>query len=144
MINSLIKLRTKLIIGKISMFLLKMKGIEIPSSVVIGKNVHFVHGGNGVVIHPRTVIKDNVTIFHQVTIGNANVYDKKMVMKKIIIEDGAILCAGSKILCKEGTLIVGKNALIGANAVLLKSTGENEIWAGMPAKKVGTRKSETA
>jgi len=28
---------------------------------------------------------------------------------------------------------------VGANAVLLQSTGENEIWAGIPAKCVGKR-----
>jgi serine O-acetyltransferase len=29
--------------------------------------------------------------------------------------------------------------MLGANAVLLESTGENEIWAGLPARKVGMR-----
>jgi len=28
---------------------------------------------------------------------------------------------------------------VGANAVLLESTGENEIWAGVPARCVGKR-----
>jgi len=36
-------------------------------------------------------------------------------------------------------LIVGKNSVIGANAVLFNSTGENEIWAGIPAQKIGNR-----
>lgn len=57
-------------------------------------------------------------------------------MKKIIISDGAILCAGAKILSKEDTLIVGKNTIIGANSVLLNSTGDNEVWVGIPAKRI--------
>lgn len=47
---------------------------------------------------------------------------------------------GAKVLCKEGVLTVGKNTIIGANAVLLESTGDNEIWVGIPAKKIGLRK----
>jgi serine O-acetyltransferase len=36
-------------------------------------------------------------------------------------------------------LRVGRGSVVGANAVLLESTGENEIWAGVPARRVGTR-----
>jgi len=31
---------------------------------------------------------------------------------------------------------------VGANAVLIDSTGENEIWAGIPARKVGLREKD--
>jgi serine O-acetyltransferase len=34
--------------------------------------------------------------------------------------------------------------VIGANAVLLNSTGENEIWAGVPAQRIGFRDSSEA
>ena len=57
----------------------------------------------------------------------------------IDIQDGAILCAGCAILCKD-RLIVGKGTVVAANAVLTCSTGENEIWAGVPAKCIGKRK----
>jgi len=36
-------------------------------------------------------------------------------------------------------LRVGRGTVVGANAVLLESTGENELWAGVPARKVGLR-----
>jgi len=36
-------------------------------------------------------------------------------------------------------LRVGSGTVLGANAVLLQSTGENEIWAGIPARCVGKR-----
>ena len=39
----------------------------------------------------------------------------------------------------EGILRVGCGTVIGANPVLLQSTGDWEIWAGMPAHKVGER-----
>jgi serine O-acetyltransferase len=47
--------------------------------------------------------------------------------------------SGAKVLCKEGVLKVGKGTVVGANAVLLQSTGEDELWAGMPARCVGSR-----
>lgn len=56
----------------------------------------------------------------------------------IDIQDDVIICAGAKILCKD-KLCIGKGTIIAANSVLLKSTGENEIWAGVPAKCIGLR-----
>ena len=50
----------------------------------------------------------------------------------------AILGAGSKVLFQRD-LVIGVGTVIGANSVLLCSTGENEIWAGVPAKRVGKR-----
>jgi serine O-acetyltransferase len=57
----------------------------------------------------------------------------------IIIEDDVLLSPGAKVLCKAGVLKVAKGTVLGANAVLLESTKENEIWAGVPAKRVGMR-----
>lgn len=34
---------------------------------------------------------------------------------------------------------MGRNAVVGANAVLLNSIGDNEIWSGIPARHIGTR-----
>lgn len=51
-----------------------------------------------------------------------------------------MLCAGSRIICSKGLLIVGEGTIIGANAVLTQSTGDYEIWAGVPAVKIGKRK----
>lgn len=140
--NTLIKFRKNKLLNKIIHTLLLKKGLEIPSSVIIGENCDFPHNSVGTVIHPNTIIKDNVKIYQNVTIGRADIYEdyKSSKMKKIIIEEGAIICTGAKILSKQEELVIGKNSIIGANAVLLNSTGENEIWAGVPAKKVGMRK----
>lgn len=37
-------------------------------------------------------------------------------------------------------MTIAKGTIVAANAVLLCSTGENEIWAGVPAKCIGKRK----
>lgn len=118
-----------------------MKNAEFPPPQNIGKNIRFPHGLKGIVLHPSTIIEDNVTIFHQVTCGRGDMYNifpnaPKSEFQRIILKKGACLCAGAKIICNRGTLVVGENTIIGANAVLTKSTGDNEIWAGIPAKMI--------
>lgn len=59
-----------------------------------------------------------------------------------IVEDNAILCAGAKILFKDNeTIVIGKGSIVAANAVLMNSTGPNEVWGGIPAKLISVRKS---
>ena len=119
-------------------FVCKLQGAELPPPSNMGENIHFPHGLKGIVLHPNTVIEDDVTIFHQVTCGRGDLFriDKKVSesqFKGILIKKGAILCAGVKIICNRGTLVVGENTVVGANAVLTKSTGKDEIWVGVPA-----------
>ncbi len=54
------------------------------------------------------------------------------------IEDEALLCARATILSPgRERLVVGRGSVIGAGAVLRESTGPGEIWAGVPARRVG-------
>lgn len=131
------------ILGTLAYFSLKFLGIEIPKSVVIGKDFELAHGGFGVVIHPDTVIGDRVKIYPGVTIGRSDIHlpIKKSKFSGIVIEDDVIITSGAKVLCKEGTLLVRKGSIIGANAVMLSSSNEGEIWAGIPAKKIGFREN---
>lgn len=143
-VNTWIKLRKGKFLSKIISHILIRKGIDIPPEVQIGKNVEFPHNSIGTVIHNNTVIEDNVKIYQNVTLGRADIYKtyKNSKMKSIVIKENAIICAGAKVLCKEGTLTIGKNSIVAANAVLLNSIGDNEIWAGIPAKKIKTISQE--
>lgn len=138
LVNNLIKFRNIPILKKFIYRILLNKGIDLPNSVQIGKNVKFPHNSIGTVIHNNCLINDNVKIYQNVTIGRADIYIKSKYskFKKIILDDGCVICSGAKVLCKNGTLIVGKNTVIAANSVLTQSTGENEIWGGIPAKKI--------
>lgn len=129
------------IIGYLAYYLLKLLGVEIPRCVEIGKDFELAHGGFGVVIHPKSTIGNRVKIYPGVTLGRSDVYLSfdKSPFERIEIEDDVILSPGSKILCKSGVLRLAKGTVVGANAVLLNSTGENEIWAGIPATRVGVR-----
>ncbi|RPI78190.1 MAG: hypothetical protein EHM41_26050 [Chloroflexi bacterium] len=139
--TSLLYARNHPVFGKLAYFALKVLGVEVPRSVGIGKDCLLEHGGFGVVIHSKAVIGDRVKIYPNVTVGRADIYKpiEESRFEGIVVEDDVILCPGARILCKEGVLRVGKGTVVGANAVLLNSTGEGEIWAGIPAKKVGER-----
>lgn len=132
--------------GHLAYLLLKILGSEIPRSVKIGQGFTLVHGGFGVVIHPNTAIGDWVKIYPGVTIGRADIHlpVAQSKFEAIEIGDEVILSPGSKVLCKDGTLRVGRGTVLGANAVLLESTGDGEVWAGLPAKKVGMREGWTS
>lgn len=139
--TSLVYARNWPILGKLAYYLLKLLGAEIPRSVQIGEGFQLEHGGFGVVIHSKTRIGRRVKVYPGVTVGRADIYRPMNASRfeGVVIEDEAILCPGAKVLCKEGVLIVRKGTVIGANAVLLQSTGEGELWAGMPARCVGLR-----
>ena len=137
----LVYARRKLFLGKASYYLLKLLGVEIPLTGPSGEDFELAHGGFGVVIHSKTSIGDRVKIYPGVGVGRADIYRPaaESRFEGIIIEADVILSPGAKVLCGEGVLRVGRGTVIGANAVLLDSTGENEIWAGIPARKIGYR-----
>ena len=56
--------------GNIARAIIKIMG------AAIGKNALFKNNGLGTVIHPSTVIEDNVKIYQNVTIGRADGYKK--------------------------------------------------------------------
>lgn len=132
-----LKFRNNRLLGKLAYHLLKLNGAEIPLSVVIGENVFIPHYF-GLIIHPNVTIGNNVILHQNVTIGRADDYypieDSKF--RNIIIEDNVYIGAGAKIISKDEQLIVRKGTKVGANAVLLNSTGENETWVGIPARKI--------
>jgi serine O-acetyltransferase len=134
------------VVGWLAYYLLKLLGVEIPRSVPIGRDFELAHGGVGVVIHSKSRIGDRVKIYPGVTLGRSDIYvpASQSGFQGIRIEDDVILAPGAKVLCKEGILVVGRGAIVGANAVLLASTGEGEIWAGVPAKLIGQRKGTDA
>jgi serine O-acetyltransferase len=122
-------------------YLLKLLGSEIPISVPVGPGFILEHGGHGVVVHSKAKIGANVHLYQGVTLGRADIYlpGEQSKFEGIEIGDDVILSPGCKVLCREGVLKVGRGTVIGANAVLLESTGEYEIWAGSPARCVGQR-----
>ena len=139
--TSLVYARDWPVLGRLAYYTLKLIGVEIPRSVQVGQNFELAHGGFGVVIHSRTVIGDGVKLYPGVGLGRADIHVPmaQSRFEGIVIEDDVILSTGAKVLCKQGVLKVRRGTVVGANSVLLESTGENEIWAGIPARCVGKR-----
>lgn len=139
--SRLVYLRQKPFVGALAYALLKLLGVEIPRSVPIGDDLELAHGALGSVIHSRARLGSRIKLFSGVTLGRADVYRSaaRSRFEGIVIEDDVVLGSGCKVLCSEGVLYVRRGTVIGANAVLLQSTGEWEIWAGIPARCVGKR-----
>ena len=121
----------------ISQFSRFLTGIEIHPSAKIGKNL-FIDHGMGVVIGETSEIGDNVTIYHMVTLGgispSINSDDQRNTKRHPTLMDNVVVGSGAQIL---GPVVVGKNAKIGANAVVTKDVDENSVMVGIPAKNVG-------
>lgn len=137
----LVYARRSQLLGRLAYLLLKLLGVEIPRTVPVGEDFELAHGGVGVVVHSRSRIGARVKMYPGVTLGRADIHRpmEQSRFEGIVIEDDVILAPGCKVLCKEGVLTVGRGTVVGANAVLLQSTGKNEIWAGAPARCVGRR-----
>ncbi len=73
------------------------------------------HGIRGIFISHNAEIGKNVTIFHQVTIGEGNGGAPK-------IGDNCLIGAGAKII---GGITVGNNVKIGANCVVVENIPDN-------------------
>jgi serine O-acetyltransferase len=121
---------------------LRLLSIDIPPSVVIGHDLHLYHRWFGVVINRKVEIGDRVHIFHNVTIGRADVFTPESGSDYggIMIEDDVWLCPGAVVLGGPGRTVVGEGTVVAANAVLTESTGDWEIWAGVPAHRIGNRR----
>ena len=109
----------------ISQFSRFLTGIEIHPNAKIGKNL-FIDHGMGVVIGETSDIGDNVTIYHMVTLGgispSINSDDQRNTKRHPTLMDNVVIGSGAQIL---GAVVVGKNAKIGANAVVTKDVEEN-------------------
>ncbi len=121
----------------ISQFSRFLTGIEIHPNAKIGKNL-FIDHGMGVVIGETSEIGDNVTIYHMVTLGgispSINSNEQRNTKRHPTLMDNVVVGSGAQIL---GPVVVGKNAKIGANAVVTKDVDENSVMVGIPAKNVG-------
>ena len=127
------------IISQLSRF---FTGIEIHPKANIGKNL-FIDHGMGVVIGETSDIGNNVTIYHNVTLGgispSINSADQRNTKRHPTLMDNVVVGAGAQIL---GPITIGKNSKIGSNAVVTNNVPENAIMVGIPARNIGVSGKE--
>jgi serine O-acetyltransferase len=102
-------------------------GIELPYTVELGRRVVIEHQSD-IVIHGHATIGDDCILRQGVTIGNRSVEDPLSAPK---LGARVNVGAGAKIL---GAVVVGSDAQIGANAVVLTDVPEGGLAVGVPAR----------
>ena len=111
-------------------------GIEIHPGAKIGKNLFIDHGMGGV-IGETSEIGDNVTIYHNVTLGGSSpsIDSERQRHEKRhpTIGNDVVIGSGAQII---GPIKVGNNSRIAANAVVVKDVPENATMVGIPARAI--------
>ncbi len=117
-------------------------GIEIHPGATIGRGF-FIDHGVGVVIGETSLIGNDVTLYHDVTLGgiapSIDSAQQRDVKRHPTLEDDVIVGSGAQIL---GPITVGRCARIGANSVVLQDVPECATMVGMPAKRVRGEKAK--
>jgi serine O-acetyltransferase len=109
--------------------------VDIHPAARIGKGILFDHA-TGIVVGETAVIKDNVSILHEVTLGGTG---KETGDRHPKIGEGVLIGAGTKIL---GNVIIGDGAKIGASSVVLEDIPAHVTAVGVPAKVTGRSRVE--
>src|SRR3954470_19808995 len=105
-------------------------GISLPYTVKLGRRVRIWHYG-GMILHARS-IGDEVHIRQNTTFGiarNDHPYELPVIGDRVYIGCGVAVL---------GSVTVGHDSVIGANAVVLKDVPPNSVAVGVPAKVVKT------
>ncbi len=114
------------IISQLARFL---TGVEIHPGAKIGKGF-FIDHGHGVVIGETAEIGNNVTLFHQVTLGGTGNSTGK---RHPTLGNNVMVGAGAKII---GPLIIGDDSKIGSGSVVVKNVPESSTVVGIPGRVI--------
>ena len=106
-----------------------LTGIEIHPAARLGRRLVIDHG-MGVVIGETAEVGDDCYLYHQVTLGVARTDSGK---RHPTVGNNVIIGAGAKVL---GPIMVGNNARVGANSVVLDNVPNDTTVVGMPARPV--------
>ncbi len=109
-----------------------LTGIEIHPAAKIGAGFMIDHG-MGVVIGETTEIGENVTLYHDVTLGGRKLFDEngnKLEKRHPTIGNNVTIGSGAQIL---GPITIGNNVKIGSNAIVIKDIPADCTVVNTPA-----------
>jgi serine O-acetyltransferase len=104
-----------------------LTGIEIHPGATIGPGL-FIDHGMGTVIGETAIVGSGVLLYHGVTLGGV---DGRPGRRHPLLGDRVIVGAGAKVL---GALVIGDDARIGAQAVVLVDVPAGSTAVGVPAR----------
>jgi serine O-acetyltransferase len=104
-------------------------GVEIHPAARIGSDF-FIDHGSGVVIGETAEIGDRVTLYQGVTLGGTGFARGK---RHPTLEDNVTVGSGAKLL---GPVVVGRNAKVGANTVVIEDVPPETTVVGNPGHPV--------
>ncbi len=110
-------------------------GVDIHPAAKFGGGILLDHA-TSFVAGETSVVEDNVSILHEVTLGGTGNETGDRHPK---IRSGVLIGAGAKLI---GNIEIGKGAKIGAGSVVLDDVPEHTTVAGVPAKRVGIPQEE--
>ena len=122
----------KFIARLISLLSRIITGIEIHPGATIGRRF-FIDHGMGVVIGETATIGDDVTLYHDVTLGGTSA---ERGIRHPQLGNNVIVGAGAQLL---GPIRVGDGARIGSNAVVVKDVAAGATMVGVPAHEAAGR-----
>ena len=106
----------------------RVLGCDIMPTTVIGEGFEIFHSAHGSVVSPGTIIGNNVSLRQNTSIGAKGFSGSE---KSPVIMDDVTIGPNA---CIIGDITIGKGAIIGAGAVVVKDVPEYAIVAGNPAK----------
>ena len=105
---------------KVSSHTFICEGVTLEDGVFVGHGVMFTND-----LHPRAVNNDGSLQ----TSADWQIVETRVRRNASIGSNASILCG----------VEIGEGAMVGAGAVVSKCIPAGEIWAGVPARKIGTR-----
>jgi len=108
--------------------LLTKRGCDVSYKAIIGKGLKLPHP-IGIVIGEGVVIRDDVTIYQQVTLGSHGKVGEDLAYPTI--ENNVKIYAGAKII---GGVTIGENSVVGANTLVNKDVPPKSVAYGIPCK----------
>lgn len=104
-------------------------GIQLPIGTKVCKGLLFPHF-SCIVISGESLIGENCTILHGVTIGSVRGGEKG---GSPTIGNNVVISSGAQVI---GNIRIGDNVMIGSGAVVVNDIPENSVAVGVPAKVI--------
>ena len=132
--HALYRRRLRFLPRALALFARFISGIDIHPGATIGRRVLIDHGA-AVVIGETAVVGDDVTLYHQVTLGAVgwwkDITRAPGSKRHPTLEDAVIVGANASIL---GPVTIGSRSLIGAHALVLESLPPDSCVHACPSQ----------